>query len=687
MAPRHTAALALLLAAGFARADEGIWLFNAPPREQIRKAHGFDVTDEFLSHLRRSSARFNNGGSASFVSPRGLLFTNHHVGSECIQQLSTPQQDYMTNGFYASAESDEKRCPSLEVNVLLDISDVTGRVTGSAPAGAPVAEANRLRKAAMSQIEKECADRTGNRCDVVTLFSGGQYHLYQYKKYTDIRLVFAPELEIAAFGGDPDNFTYPRYCLDFAFFRAWEDGRPANIEHYLKWSKTGVREGELTFVSGHPGSTGRLATVAELEFSRDIAYPLIHNRLASLIKSLEAYSAANPENRRIARDNLFSQQNSYKAYTGFLAGLRDPSLMDRKHQDETRLRKAVADDPRKQEQFGNIWDEVSRAYAEYAKFYKPFALLERTAARGSELLAISRMVLRYAEEKAKPNEQRLREYAEAGLASLEQSMYSEAPIHLDMEMAVLGDYLKFLRDELGAGDATVKELLAGQSPEKAAEQYVSTSKMKNVVERKRLATDLDAARASNDGMIRMVRIIDGPARALRRRYEDGVEAVLLSSASQIAQARYAVYGAGEYPDATFTLRLSYGSVKGYRNAKGERIPYTTNFAGVYRRATGQDPFRLPPRWIESRRLLRLNTPFNFVTTADTHGGNSGSPTVNTKGEIVGILFDGNIEGLPNRFLYRDERERSVHVASQGIVESLRKVYRTGRVLQELGLTP
>ncbi len=687
MTPRSPVLALLVALAPASRADEGIWLFNAAPREQIRKVHGFDATDEFLGHLRRSSARFNNGGSGSFVSASGLLFTNHHVGSECIQQLSTPQNDYMTNGFYASAEADEKRCPSMEVNVLLEIADITARVTDSVAPNTPAAEANRLRKAAQSRIEKECADRTGNRCDVVTLFSGGQYHLYQYKKYTDIRLVFAPEVDIAAFGGDPDNFTYPRYCLDFAFFRAWENGRPAKIAHFLKWSKTGVRDGELTFVSGHPGSTGRLATMAELEFSRDVAYPVIYSRLASIIKALEAYGAVNSENRRIARDNLFSQQNSYKAYTGFLAGLRDPSLMDRKKQDETRLRKAIADDPRKQEQFGKIWDDVAAAYREYAKFYKPFSLLERTAARGSEMLAIARMVLRYAEEKAKPNEQRLREYSEAGLASLEQDMYSEAALHPEMEIAVLADYLKFLRDELGAADPTVKELLGAMTPEKAAEQYVNTSKMKNVVERKRLANDLAAARASTDGMIRMARILDTPARALRKKYEDGVEAVLTSSASRIAQARFAVYGAGEYPDATFTLRLSYGPVRGYRNDKGERIPYATNFAGVYRRATGKEPFALPPRWIESRKLLRLNTPFNFVSTNDTHGGNSGSPTVNTKGEVVGILFDGNIEGLPNRFLYRDERERSVHVASQGIVESLRKVYRTGRVLQELGLTP
>jgi len=676
-----------LLSAGAGRADEGIWLFNAAPKESIRQKHRFELTDEFLTRLRLSSVRFNNGGSGSFVSPTGLLFTNHHVGSDCIQKLSTAQNDYMTNGFYAATETDEKRCPDLEINVLLTIEDVTSAVNQGIAAGAPAAEANRARKVTMSRLEKECADRTGNRCDVVTLFSGGQYHLYRYKKYTDVRLVFAPELDIAAFGGDPDNFTFPRYCLDFAFFRAWENGRPAAVEHSLPWSRTGAREGELTFVSGHPGSTGRLATVAELEFSRDVSYPFIHSRLASLIRALEAYNAVSAENKRVGRDNLFSQQNSFKAYTGFLAGLRDASLMGRKAQDEQRLRKSIADDPAKQKQFGAIWDEISSAYGDFAKFYKPYWLLERGATRGSELLVIARTVLRYAEEKAKPNDQRLREFTEAGLSSVEQAMYSEAPIHDSMEIAVLANYFQFLRQELGVEDTVVKAVLSGQTPEKAAEQYVRTSRIQNVAERKRLATDVAAARSSTDGMIRLARILDGPAREYRKKYEDNVEAVVVSSASRIAQARFAVYGAGEYPDATFTLRLSYGPVKGYRAANGTKIPWATNFAGLFRRATGKEPFVIPPRWLKARRSLKLDTSFNFVTTADTHGGNSGSPTVNTAGEVVGILFDGNIEGLPNRFLYRDERERSVHVASQGIVEALRKVYHTDRILKELKLNP
>ncbi|MCL6505936.1 MAG: S46 family peptidase [Bryobacteraceae bacterium] len=306
-------------------ADEGIWLPNHFPKEKIQKRYGVQVTDAFLERLQRASVRV--GASGSFVSPRGLILTNHHVASECIQQLSTKEHDYMANGFYAPSEADERRCPDLEAQVLQRIDDVTAQVNEGIPPETPAAEANRRRKANMARIEKECTERTGLRCEVVTLYSGGWYHLYEYKKYDDVRLVFAPETDIAFFGGDPDNFTYPRYCLDVAFLRAYEGGRPADTPNYLRWSRGGVKEGELVFVSGHPASTGRLATYAQLEFFRDVSYPLLHRRLESLIRTLEAYSAASPENKRVARDNLFSQQNSYKAYTGFLRGLRDPKLI------------------------------------------------------------------------------------------------------------------------------------------------------------------------------------------------------------------------------------------------------------------------------------------------------------------------------------------------------------------------
>jgi hypothetical protein len=666
-----------------ALADEGMWLFDHFPKEQVDKIYGYAVTDDFLHHLERASVRFNNGGSGSFLSQHGLLFTNHHVGEDCIQKLSSAEHDYMANGFSAATEADEKACPDLEVNVLLATSDVTAKVSEGIGNDTSSADANRMRKASIARIEKECATSTANRCDVVTLYSGGLYGLYQYKKYTDVRLVFAPEFSVAQFGGDPDNFMYPRYCLDFSLFRAYENGQPVSSPDYLAWSHTGVKDGELTFVSGNPGSTGRLQTVAQMQFSRDVSYPLILRMLKENIDKVLAFSAQSAENKRVAQDYLDGDQNSFKALTGFLQGLQDPKLMDRKQDEERRLRAAIDDDPAKKKKFASLWDEIAAAYKEYFTFYKPDFLLER-APNQSDLFAIARSVVRYAEETRKPNDQRLREYQDAGLPSLEQQMYSPAPLHNALEELRLAIQFHFLEQELGANDPTVKAVLAGKTPEQAAHHYVSTSKLQDVAERKRLAHDLDAIKKSKDGMIQLVLVLDRPARKYRKEFEDKVEAVITSSASKIAQARFAVYGANEYPDATFTLRLTYGPVKGYTDQAGKSVPYATTFAGLYQRATGKEPFQLPPSWIKAKSSLDLNTPFDFVTTADTHGGNSGSPTVNTKGELIGILFDGIIEGLQNRYLYTEEQARSVHVASNAIIEALRKVYHADRVLAELG---
>lgn len=667
-----------------AAADEGIWLFNAFPRQAVEKAYGFQMSDEFLNHLQQSAVRFNNGGTGSFVSASGLLFTNHHVGADCIQKLSTAQSDYMKNGFLAATQAEERRCPDLEVNVLSRIEDVTSKVeAGITPQTAP-AEANRLRKAAMGAIEKACSAASGQRCDVVTLYAGGRYHLYQYKKYTDVRLVMAPEFGIAFFGGDEENFTYPRYNLDITFFRAYENGQPARIEQYFRWSKTGVKEGDLAFVPGNPGSTGRLMTVAELEFSRDVSYPLIHRRLQALISALETYMAQGAAEERVAKENLFGQQNSFKAYTGFLSGLRDQALMDRKRAEEKKLKAAINADPAQAEKFGKFWDELSTTYAKYRAFYAPFWLLERGAGRGSSLFEIARDVVRYSVETRKPNAERLREYSESGLASLEQAMYSEAPIHPSMEIAVLADYFSFAAKELGAEHPAVKAMLGGKSPKEAARACVESSKLADVAERKRLAADPAAVRASADGMIRLALALDPFARELRKRYEDEVESVVTRAASQIAQARFAAFGGSEYPDATFTLRLSYGAVRGYRDNAGKPVPYTTTFAGLYPKGRDREPFVIPPSWLKAKSKLNLQTPFNFVTTADTHGGNSGSATVNTKGEVVGILFDGNIESLPNRFVYTSRQSRSVHVSALGVIEALRNVYGASALLGELG---
>ncbi|MBM3724102.1 MAG: S46 family peptidase [Acidobacteria bacterium] len=679
-------AVAVLVLPGAAlRADEGMWLVNGFPRAAVKAKYGFDVSGEFLDKIRLASVRFNSGGSGSFLSPQGLLFTNHHVGADCIQKLSTPENDYMARGFHARRRDEEKRCPDLEVNVLLAVTSVTEKVNEGISAATPAAQANQKRKANMSRLEQECASRTGRRCDAVSLFAGGQYHLYEYKKYTDVRLVFAPESSVAAFGGDPDNFTYPRYCLDFALFRAYENGAPVKPDHYFPWSRRGVREGDLTFVPGNPGTTGRLATVAEWTYLREVSYPLTIQALKEYERAILGHMAGGGERARQGGELLQDVQNSLKAYTGFLAGLRDPKLQAVKNEEERRLRAAVNDDPRKRLEFGAVWDEIAAAYAEYTPFAARYTLFEPYALRASSMLTLARKILRYAEERAKPDGQRLREYSQAGLPSLEQALYSDAPLYPELETAVLGAFFRLLVDRLGAADPEVRAVLQGRTPEQAADAYVRGTRLADVGERKRLAASARDARNATDTMMELARLLDGPARKYRAIYEDKLQAVMVRSASKVAQARFAIRGDEDYPDATFTFRIAFGPVRGYTDEAGRAVPYATVIGGLFRRATGKDPFALPPSWLSARSRLNHRTPYNFVTTNDTHGGNSGSPTLNTRGEIVGILFDGNLEGLPNRFVYTDSRARSVHVSSEGIAEALRKVYRAREILAELGL--
>lgn len=671
-----TRMMLVLLLAVCGWADEGMWLFNQFPKEQVNKKYGFEVTDEFLNHLRLASVRL--GASGSFVSPAGLIFTNHHVASGCIQKLSSKEHNYMANGFYAATEAQELRCPDTEASVLERIEDVTKEVNAGVQAQPGTPEANRERRATHARIEKECGAKTGNRCEVVTLYSGAIYNLYEYKKYTDVRLVFAPEEATAFFGGDPDNFTYPRYDLDIAFLRAYEKGRPAATPNYLKWSRTGVQDGELVFVSGNPASTDRFITYAQLEYLRDMEYPLALGYAGSVVTALKAFGAQSAESKRLARDKLFSSENTYKARMWEFKGLLTAKLFAEKRAREDKLRAAIANNAGLQRDVGSAWEEIAAAYQKWAPLQKDYYVLEG-GPRYSDLFRIARSVLRLPEEKAKPNGQRLREYTDAALPSLELRMYSPAPIADAADTAVLANYFQFLQDQLGAENATVTAVLAGRSPEQAAQYYVTTSKLKDVAERKRLAASVEAVKNSDDGMIRLVRALDEEARAVRKRLEDELDAVVRANATKLAQARFAIYGATEYPDATGSLRLSLGPVKGYG-----KTPYATDFAGMYAHATKEEPFRLPEGFLKAKGALALKTPFNFVSTCDIIGGNSGSPTVNTKGEVVGIIFDNNLEAMANRFVYDELEGRAVHVASQGIIEALRKVYKAERVVRELG---
>ena len=665
-------------------ADEGMWLFTNPPKQQLKERYGFDVTDAWLEHVQKSSVRFNSGGSGSFVSEDGLVLSNHHVGADTLQKISSKEKDYLKLGFYARTLAEEIKAPDLELNVLMSIEDVTARVNAAVKSDASDEEAFKARRAVMAEIEKESQDKTGLRSDVVTLYQGGLYHLYRFKRYTDVRVVFAPEQQIAFFGGDPDNFEYPRYCLDVCFFRAYENGKPAKIEHYLKWSPTGTKDGDLTFVSGHPGRTSRLLALSEFEYTRDCRLPKTLERLNRMEVLLTAFSARSQENARRAKDELFGVQNSRKATVGRLAGLLDPALMGEKAAKERKLREFAAS----RDEFKDVvaaWDRIATAQKVIAENARAYNLLEGGGAFHSELFGIGRTLLRAAEERPKPNGERLREFVESGKESLELALFSDKPIYNDLEELMLADSLTYFAAELGATNKTVSAVLAGKSPRARAAELVGQTRLKDVSVRRQLYEGGKAAvDASNDPMIALARLVDEESRALRKIVENQGEAKQQAHAA-IARARFALEGTNTYPDATFTLRLAYGAVKGYAES-GKTIPAHTVYSGLYERAKEQEerpPFDLPKIWTDRKSRLDLKTPFNFVSTADIIGGNSGSPVIDRKAEFVGIIFDGNIQSLVLDFSYTDNEARAVSVDSRGIMEALKKVYRTDKLVTEL----
>ena len=675
--------LILALATPLALADEGMWLYNAFPKDRVQKQYGFVATQDWLDHLQLSSVRFNNGGSGSFVSADGLAFTNHHVGADCIGKLSTSGTDYMKTGFYAKTQADEAKCPDLELNVLTGIDDVTAKVKGAATAAMSTADAGQAQRSAMSAIEKDCAASTGVRCDVVTLYSGEVYNLYKYKKYTDVRLVFAPEFDAAFFGGDPDNFTFPRYDLDITFFRIYENDKPVHLDHYLQWSKVGVKDGDLIFVSGHPGGTDRLKTVAQLQFLKNTDYP---SRLANYkrrIDMFQKFSAESPENARIAQEDIFGYQNSQKAIKGEYEGLQDLAMMAQMN---------VAEREREQAYMGkhpgepNPWQEISNAMKTNREIYDALIYIERMRGFNVDLALYARTLVRAAEEKPKPNGDRLREYRDSALPSVEQELFSAAPIYKSLEAATFALALTQMREALGPEDPAVKASLNGKSPEEAAKALIGGTKLDDVAVRKQLyAGGKAAVDASTDPLIVLMRNVDPEARAVRKRFDDEVDAVVRRDGATIARARFAQTGFTQPPDATFTLRLSYGTVKGYEE-NGKKIPYFTTIGGAFQHAEehgGKPPYNLGVSWPKMKSKLKLDTPLNFVSTADIIGGNSGSPTVNRAGEVVGIIFDGNIQSLVLNFYYDDRQARAVSVDSRGIIEALRNIYGADALANEL----
>jgi len=687
MTRRIIAIMALLCAlAAISTADEGMWLFNKAPKDQIQKEYNFTVTDPWLEHLRLGSVRFNNGGSGSFVSEDGLAFTNHHVGRVCLQQLSTNKKDYIKDGFYAKTQAEEGKCPDLELNVLVEITDVTADVQQAAQPGMSDADAGQAQRQKMSAIEKECSEKTGLRCDVVTLYAGGMYNLYKYKKYTDVRVVFAPEAQMAFFGGDRDNFEYPRYDLDITYFRVYENDKPVHLANFLKWSPTGTKEGELVFVSGHPGGTERLLTMAELNFLKDVQTGYVIDLLTRRDKVLHQFAAGSAENARVSADAIFGVENSLKAYKGRRQGLDDKDLMTKKADAEKKLRAAVDADPKLKAQYASAWEEVSKAVEVRKQLFFPFMFVERNGGFNASLAQFARVLVRVTADKQKPNSDRLREYTDARLPSLEQQLFSTAPIYRTMDVATLTESLTLMREKLGAADPTVVRALNGKTPAEAAKALIDGSKLDDPSLRKQLYEGGAAAvAASTDPLIVLMRDIDPRARELRKQWDDKVETVVRLNSTKIAQARFAAQGTNSYPDATFTLRLSYGTIKGYQERKKWIAPYTT-VGGAFEHAAAngnKGDFELPKSWDASKSKLNLETPLNFVHTSDIIGGNSGSPTVDKKGEVVGIIFDGNIQSLPWDFAYDDRQGRAVSVDSRAILEAIRKVYHADALADEL----
>ena len=666
-------------------ADEGMWPFNNVPRAEIQRKYGFKVTDEWLRRVQLASVRFNNGGSGSFVSPNGLVLTNYHIVEDVVGELSTAQKDYAKEGFVAHNQADELKAEGLELNVLESIEDVTERIQSSVNSSMSAAEANTARRGAISAIESESTKATGLRSDVVTLYQGGQYNLYRYKKYTDVRLVFVPEFQAAFFGGDPDNFNFPRFNIDMALVRVYENNQPVKVDNYFKWSTTGAKTNELVFVTGHPGSTSRLNTVAHLESLRDVSIPLLMRMLETRRDMLKQYMAQGEEQTRRAQNELNSIENSIKVYKGQLGGLRDPRLMDRKMKAEQALRASIAADPARQAKYGDAWDAIAKAHKGLAAYAKDRRFIDLGAGFNTYLFGFARTLVRLADENEKPNAERLPEFTDARRASLEGGLFASSPFYEDFEKLKLANSLAFMQEAYGANHPLVQKVLKGKTPEARAVELIDGSKLKDAEFRKQLAKGGRAAiEASDDPMIQLARSIDKESRLARKRYEDEVLGVERASYAKIAQALFETEGTKLYPDATFTLRLSYGAVKGYMENGKAVAPFTT-LGGLYSRAAKlkKFPWVLPPRWVEQKSKVNLATPFNFVSTNDIIGGNSGSPTINKNRELVGLIFDGNIQSLVGNFDYDESVNRAISVESRGMLEVLRHVFEATEVADEL----
>jgi hypothetical protein len=672
-------------------ADEGMWTFNNIPRSEIKRRYGFDITDEWLRKAQLAVVRFPNG-TGSFVSPEGLVLTNYHIIEEAVGALSTAEKDYAKTGFVAQSRDQELPIKGMELNQLVSIEDITARVTGAIREGVSVAESAAARQAEISRIEKESTEKTGFKSEVVTLYQGGLYNLYRYRKFSDVRLVFAPEFQTAFFGGDPDNFNFPRYNLDMGIVRVYENGKPYNPESYFKWSVAGAKEGDLTFVVGSPGTTQRLNTVAHLEFLRDHGIIHILRGLESRRDSLKTFMAKGEEETRRGQSELNYAENFIKVFKGQIEGLKEPALLQRKQRDEQALRDFVNADPRRKKEYGDAWDAIANARRSLATYERErrvlggMSLADTGTAFNSPLFMYARALVRLAAESEKPSAERLPEYTDARRAATENAIFSTAPIYDDFEQMKLAASLALMRSTYGPTHSLVQKVLAGKTPEARAAELISGTRLKEVEYRRQLAKGgKRAIDESTDSFILLAKSVDPESREVRKRYESEVVGVERTAYAKIARARFEKEGTGVYPDATFTPRVSYGAVKGYKERGRNIVPFT-DIGGLYSRSAyykEKFPYNLPSIWAEKKSALNPKTPYNFVTTNDIIGGNSGSPTFNKDLELVGLIFDGNIQSIVGSFYYDEEVNRAISVDSRGMLEVLRKVYGGNKIAAEL----
>jgi V8-like Glu-specific endopeptidase len=681
---RRSIALSLALAlsvAGGPSAEEGMWPLNRFPADALRAKYGFTPSPAWLEQVQLGSVRFAEGCSGSFVSPGGLVMTNYHCIVQCVDAVSTKERNFAATGFSAAAQGDEVRCPGMELNQLTAITDVSDRVASATKGKEGEAFAD-ARRAVFAAIEKECATGDEVRCDVVTLYRGGKYDLYKYRRFQDVRLVFAPEFDVGFFGGDPDNFMFPRYNLDVSFVRVYEGGRPLAAKHWFRWAPDGGKPGDLAFVSGHPGGTSRLFTVPQLEFERDVRLPSHLQFFTELRGLLTEFQRRGPEQARVAGSQIFMVGNTIKVMRGQFEALANPGLMAQKRSQEEALRRDVRGRAELESRFGGAWEAIEKIMGRKREVWPRFAAFSRLAT--SDLFQLAVTLVRLAEEQAKPNGERLPEFTDAALPAVRQHLEAERPYPKDLETMALAYFLTHLREQLGLDDPATRALLGRRSPDEVAGDAIKGTTLDRAEARVALMKGGQAAiDASTDPLIALAKAIDPAARAARKAHEEQVDANLERNAELVAQALFALRGDSVYPDATFTLRVAYGTIKGWTEGGKEVEPFTT-MAGLFERHTGSEPFKLTPRWLEAKARVTPSVPLNLITDVDIVGGNSGSPLLDREARIIGLIFDGNIHSIGGQYWFDTAKNRAIAVDARGIREALRSVYGAARVLEEIG---